>query len=96
MDKEGILPELRNHPFVVEKISEGKDIADMFFDFHMTYVSMSDDECEQYGISRECGTKIVDVISAFANEFYKQKLNGTLLDVKDDFPKDAMIYNRNK
>ena len=96
MDKEGILPELRNHPFVVEKISEGKDIADMFFDFHMTYVSMSDDECEQYGISRECGTKIVDVISAFANEFYKQKLNGTLLNVKDDFPKDAMIYNRNK
>ena len=96
MDKEGILPELRNHPFVVKKISEGKDIADMFFDFHMTYVSMSDEECEQYRISRESGTRIVDVISAFANEFYKQKLNGTLLDVKDDFPKDAMIYNRNK
>lgn len=96
MDKEGILPALRNHPFVVEKISEGKDIADMFFDFHMTYVSMSDEECEQYRISRESGTRIVDVISAFANEFYNQKLNGTLLDVKSDFPKDAMIYNRNK
>ena len=96
MDKEGILPALRNHPFVVEKINEGKDIADMFFEFHMKSVVMSDEECEKYGISREEGTRIVDVISAFANEFYKEKLNGTLLDVKDGFPKDAMIYNRNK
>ena len=96
MDKEGILPALRNHPFVVEKINEGKDIADMFFDFHMQSVFMSDEECEKYGISREDGTRIVDVISAFANEFYKQKLNGTLLGVKDKFPGDAMIYNRNK
>ena len=96
MDKEGILPALRNHPFVVEKINEGKDIADMFFEFHMKSVVMSDEECEKYGISREEGTRIVDVISSFANEFYKEKLIGTLLDVKDGFPNDAMIYNRNK
>ena len=96
MDKEGILPALRNHPFVVEKINEGKDIADMFFEFHMKSVVMSDEECEKYGISREEGTRIVDVISAFSNEFYNQKMNGTLLDVRDDFPNDAMIYNRNK
>lgn len=96
MDKEGILYDLRNHPFVVEKISEGKDIADIFFEFHMKSVCMSDEECEKYGISREEGTRIVDVISAFANEFYNQKLNGTLLDGKNGFPSDAMIYNRNK
>ena len=96
MDKEGILPALRNHPFVVEKINEGMDIADMFFDFHMKSVYMSDEECERYGISREDGKRIVEVISAFANEFYKQKLNGTLLDAEDDFPQSAMIYNRNK
>jgi len=96
MNKEGILPALRNHPFVVEKINEGKDIADMFFEFHMKSVVMSDEECEKYGISREEGNRIVGVISAFANEFYNQKMNGTLLDVRDDFPNDAMIYNRNK
>ena len=96
MNKEGILPALRNHPFVVEKINEGMDIADMFFDFHMKSVYMSDEECERYGISHEDGKRIVEVISAFANEFYKQKLNGTLLDAEDDFPQSAMIYNRNK
>ena len=96
MDKEGILPALRNHPFVVEKINEGKDIADMFFEFHMQSIFMSDEECEKYGVSREDGTRIVDVIRAFATEFHKQKLNGTLLGVKDKFPGDAMIYNRNK
>jgi 5'-deoxynucleotidase YfbR-like HD superfamily hydrolase len=96
MDKEGILPALRNNSFVVEKIEEGKDIADMFFEFHMQYVFMSDEECKKYGISREDGNKIVSVISSFANEFYNQKLNRTLLDAKDGFPENAMIYNRNK
>lgn len=96
MDDPRIIPELRHHPFVVEKISEGKDLADIFFEFHMKFVAFSDEECEMYGISRIDADKLVKVISAFANEMYNQKKNGTLLNVKDDFPADAMIYNRNK
>ena len=40
--------------------------------------------------------KIVNAIRAFAYEFYQQKSTKTLLDVKKDFPDDAMKYNRNR
>lgn len=91
-----IIPELRNHPFVVERIAEGDDLADIFFEFHMMSVRITDEECTKYGISRERADKIVNVLSAFANTLYNQKLQGTLLDGKKDFPPEAMIYNRNK
>lgn len=95
MDKPGIIPVLRNHPFVVEKIKEGKDLADIFFEFHMKAINISDEECNKYSISRDDADKIVFAIRGFANELYKQKLDGTLLKFKDDFPSSAMIYNRN-
>ena len=47
-------------------------------------------------LKKENADKIVNAIRAFANEMYNQKLNGTLLNVKKDFPTDAMKYNRNK
>ena len=87
---------LRYHPFVVEKIADGKDLADIFFEFHIKAVDISLEECEKYGISKEDANKIVNAIKGFAYEFYNQKLNGTLLDVKQDFPVDAMKYNRNR
>lgn len=96
MNDPRIIPVLRNHPFVVEKIREGKDLADIFFEFHMKSVAISDEECERYSISREDADKIVNAIRAFASEIYNQKLNGTLLDAKNDFPIDAMKYNRNR
>jgi len=96
MDNPRIIPELRNHPFVVKKIEEGKDLADIFFEFHMKSVDITNEECEKYSISKENADKIVNAIRAFANEMYNQKLNGTLLNVKKDFPTDAMKYNRNK
>lgn len=96
MDDPRIIPELRNHPFVVKKIEEGKDLADIFFEFHMKSVNITDEECERYSISRETADKMVNAIGAFANEMYSQKLNGTLLNVKKDFPIDTMKYNRNK
>lgn len=96
MDDPRIIPELRNHPFVVKKIEEGKDLADIFFEFHMMSVVMSDEECLKYGVSREEADRIVNPIKMFATELYNQKLNRTLLDGRKDFPEDAMIYNRNK
>lgn len=96
MDDPAIIPELRNHPFVVKKIGEGKDLADIFFEFHLQAVNITTDECKKYDISKEYADQIVGVIRAFANEMYNQKLNGTLLDVKKSFPIKAMKYNRNK
>ena len=95
MDDPRIIQELRNHPFVVEKINDGYDLADIFYEFHMKAVNISDEECQQYGISRDEADCIVLAIRGFADEMYNQKINRTLLDTKKDFPNKAMIYNRN-
>lgn len=95
MDDPRIIPELRQHPFVVEKINAGYDLADIFFEFHMKSVNISDEECIKYGITSETRAGIVNAIRGFANEIYSQKVNGTLLDSKKDFPQKAMLYNRN-
>lgn len=96
MNDPRIIKDLRDHPFIVQKIKEEKDLADIFFEFYMREVTISDEECERYSISREDADKIVNAIRGFANELYHQKQNKTLLKVKDDFPTDAMKYNRNK
>lgn len=96
MDNPNIIKALRNHPFVVEKINAGYDLADIFFEFHMKSVSFSDEELQKYNITTEDADIIVKAILGFATELYNQKQNKTLLNVKDNFPKEAMIYNRNK
>lgn len=89
-----IIKELRELPFVVERIKEGKDVADIFFEFHIRAVNITDEECERYNISREEANQITSAIIAFAEEFYNSKLNKTLFTQKEKFPKDAMQYNR--
>lgn len=94
MDDPNIIKELRNHPFVVEKINQGYDLADIFFEFHMKAVSISDEECQKYNITREEADTIVAAILGFATEIYNQKQNKTLLTTEESFPKEAMKYNR--
>lgn len=94
MDNPKIIPTLRNHPLVLKRKAEGKDLADIFYEFHLESVNITDDECRQYDISREKADQIVNTIRFFAGEFYRQKLNGSLLAVKASFPQDAMQYNR--
>lgn len=96
MNKPEIIKDLRNHPFVVKKINEGKDLADIFFEFHLKSVNITDEELIKYNIDRNYANQIINPIKAFANEFYQQKLNNTLLNIKNDFPKEAMIYNLRK
>lgn len=95
MDNPRIISGLRQHPFVVEKRAEGKDLADIFYEFHMQSVNISDQECKKYGISRGFADEIVAVIRGFADEMYRQKVDDTLLDVSSKFPQKAMKYNRN-
>ena len=96
MNKPDIIKSLRNHPFVVEKINEGKDIADIFYEFHIRAVNITEEECTKYNISKDDAKKIVNIIKSFATEIYNQKLNGTLTKTKEDFPTLAMKYNKNK
>lgn len=96
MNNPNIIPELRNHPFVVQKIAEGKDLADIIYEFHMLSVNITDEECRKYNIIRDDADKIVNVLRKFAAEMYKQKCDNTLFDIYNAFPTDAMKYNRNK
>lgn len=94
MDKEGIMDSLRHHPFVEKKINEGCDLADIFYEFHIKAVSFSDEEVTKYQITEDVAEKIVYAIRSFAYELYKQKCDGSLFNIKNELPKDAMIYNR--
>lgn len=95
MNNPEIIPVLRNLPIVVEKIAEGKDLADVFYAVHSAALTISDEECVRYGISRETADRILVVIRSFMQTFYNQKLNGALLAASSEFPKEAMIYNPN-
>lgn len=96
MDNPKILTTLRNHPFVVAKIKEGKDLADIFFEFHLQSVVITAEECSKYKITKKEADQIVNVIKSFAFCLYHKKISKTLFSFEDQFPKDAMIYNRNK
>ena len=96
MNNPAIISDLRNHSFVVKKIAEGKDLADIFFEFHLKAVSFTEEELEKYGINTYDADKIVSVIKTFVTEIYNQKQNGAWSKVKDDFPIEAMNHNRNK
>lgn len=93
MDNPKIIKELRNHPFVVKKYDEGADLADIFFEFHMSAINITDDECKKFGITREDADCIVTAIRGFGKELYNRKQNQTLLNVKEDFPPEALDYN---
>lgn len=96
MDDSRIISTLKEHPFVVEKKKEGKDLADIFYEFHLNAINISEDECKKYMISREDALKIVNAIKGFLDEMYKEKQEFNLLDVKNDFPVLAMKFKRNK
>ena len=85
---------LRNHPFVVEKINEGYDVADVFFEFHLKAIHIIDEECLKYHISREDANKFVQVIRDFLKEMHRAKKENTLLINRSEFPKEAVLYRR--
>lgn len=76
MDNPDIISELRNNFLVVQKIAEGKDLADIFFEFHLKAVSFTEDEIKKYRISNDDANRIVNVIKTFVTEIYSQKQNG--------------------
>ena len=94
VDDPRIIPELA--PYVNMVKEQGIDLGDLFYQYHSSRLNITDDECQKYNISRECADKILSVIKGFVDEFYKQKMNGTLLDVTNTFPSDAIKYKRDK
>ena len=86
---------LTKHPFVIKEMNEGKDLADIFYDYHSLAINISDEECERYSIDRVTANKITLAIKSFIDTLYNQKKNKSIMDFKKNFPKMAMKYNRN-
>ena len=59
----------------------------------MKSLKFSNEELQKYNITRGEANNILYVIRFFANEFYKQKLDNTLLNFKDNFPDGATKDN---
>ena len=71
------------------------DVADIFYEYHRQAVMISEEERVRYNLSIDDANIIVNTILGFIDEFYKEKKNKTLLNNKNYFPKEAMVYNRN-
>lgn len=96
VNNQKIIPELRNLPFVDERIKKGYDVADVFFEYHRRAIEFSDEECSRYGITRTDADRIVMVIREFIDELYREKVDGNIFDIKISFPKEAEKYKREK
>lgn len=87
-----IIPEL---DYYIKLAKENNwDIGDVFYNYHKKRLVISDEECELYNISRENADIILDIVHSLIDEFYKQKLDGSLVKIGDDLPKNAGIYKR--
>ena len=49
-------------------------------------IQQGEEELAKYHVTPEEANNIVNIICGFANEFYNQKLNNTLLNAKNNFP----------
>lgn len=92
VDDPGIIPELA--PYVNMAKDQGIDVGDIFYNYHSKSLKITDEECIKYGISFQERDAIVNAVRGFIGEFYKQKLDKTLLDASSTFPEDAIIYKR--
>lgn len=85
---------LRKHPFIVEQVKKGADLADIFYLWHSQELSFSKEECYKYEITDEQATQIIDTLKSFIDNLYELKqANKIKIDPKT-FPSKAMIYRR--
>lgn len=88
-----IIETLRNHPAVVDGRNEGKTVGQIFYEFHLKKVVISDDELIKYDITRCEADKITNAIKAFMASIRMQCMN--VKSIIETFPNDATKYNKN-
>lgn len=93
MENEEVMETLRNNKAIIEYKEKGfLTLSDMFFDYHMKSVKITHEDIKKYNISEEDADKIVNAIKKFMNSIYEESKK--LKEIKSDFPKEAIIYNR--
>lgn len=94
INSKDIIPELQTYIDYAKET--GKDVGDIFYEYHRKRIKFTDEECKRYHIERREADYIVEVISGFLDEFYRQKKDGSLIKTSESFPDSASVYKRYK
>ena len=94
IDNPEVIEPLRNTPAVIDGKKKGLTVSDIFFEYHMKSVVITDEERKRYGISEEDANQIVNSIKSFMKSLYVEAKN--VKNIKSLFPKEATIYNRER
>lgn len=92
MDNPEVIEALRYSKAVKEGRKRFNTVGEIFYDFHLQNVNFTDEELIKYCISRETANKITKAIKEFMNGILieSKKIN----ELKEDFPKKAIIYSK--
>ena len=90
MDDPRINSILRKLPLIVEGKKQGKSLSQLFYDYHIKSVNITDDELVKFNISRAEANSICQVIKSFMDSIMEHSKH--INDIKNDFPKEASIY----
>ena len=91
MNNPEVIEELRNSKAVIEGRKKYNSVGDIFFNYHMKNVIITEEERIKYNISLDDANKITNAIKKFMNGIYIESKN--VKKIKSDFPKEATIYN---
>lgn len=92
LNSDKIIPTLK--PYVDLARKENCDVGDIFYNYHRKRIAFTDEEIARYRISKDEADYITEVIKSFLDEFYSQKLDGSLIKANAKFPTSATIYKR--
>lgn len=88
-----VIETLRNYPAVVDGRNKSKTVGQIFYEFHLNSVNISDDEIKKYGINRCEADMITTSIKVFMYAVKEQTKK--MEEFISSFPKDATTYNKN-
>ena len=90
MDNPLIIESLRKLPLIEEGKKEGKTLSELFYDYHIKSINITDEEVELYHITRAEADSICAVIKRFIDDVIVQTKN--IKHIKEEFPENAGIH----
>ena len=90
MDNPEIIEVLRNNKKVCEMKNEGMSLGEVFYNWHLKNIVITDEEIDKYNISRYDADKITISIKDFINQYKKEIENKNVL--LEKMTEEAKIY----
>ena len=90
MDNPLIIESLRKLPLIENGRKEGKTLSELFYDYHIKSINITDEEVELYHITRAEADSICAVIKRFIDDVIVQTKN--IRQIKEEFPENAGVH----